>query len=115
MVHRIGPSVGEDGQIEPLEARWVGDHVDLGNLLVLDREAEGEEQLSTRGYDDAHPAVDERRSCESCPPRGGERLFRHGSSTAELCRRARWYSGAVGSAHDVGGEHREERLEVTAA
>ena len=49
MVRWIGPSVGEGGQVEPVEARRVTDHVDLGNLLVLDREAEGEEQLSTRG------------------------------------------------------------------
>src|SRR6266511_2857130 len=44
IVEWIGPSVVEDGQVELVEARWVGDHVDLGNLVVLDRETDGQAQ-----------------------------------------------------------------------
>src|SRR6266511_6324267 len=53
IVEWIGPSVVEDGQVELVEARWVGDHVDLGNLVVLDRETDGQAQPSPGGHDDA--------------------------------------------------------------
>ncbi len=105
MVEWIDPSVAEDGQVELAEARRVGDHVDLGNLVVLDRETDGEAQLSTGGHDDSHRAVNERRSRESRRPREHAGLLRHGLGAAELCR-ARRERGAVGSAHDVGIEDR---------
>lgn len=41
MVEWIGRSVVDDGQVELVEARRVGDHVDLGNLVARDREIDG--------------------------------------------------------------------------
>jgi hypothetical protein len=59
--------------------------------------------------------VHERRLCEPGKPREAERLLGHGRRTPDLPRLARAQGTAVGSEDDIGVEHRNERLEVTAA
>ena len=105
--------VVEDRQIELPETRGVGDHLDLGDLPVGERDAERPKQPSTRGQDGAHRTVDERRPCELRAPRKGDRLPGPDPRTVDLARCARRHG--VGTNHDVRIEHRDERVEVTGA
>jgi hypothetical protein len=57
-------------------------------------------------------SVHQRRLCGPGAPREG---VGHGRRTADLSRSAHLNGCAVGSEHDVWVEHREKRLEVTAA
>jgi hypothetical protein len=41
----------QDGQVELAEVKWVGDHVDIGDLVVLDRELDSDDQPSAAGHD----------------------------------------------------------------
>jgi hypothetical protein len=66
------------------------------------------------GQDDAHGAVDQRQSRESRRPREHAGLLGHGLGAAELCR-ARRERGAVGAAHDLWVEDRQQRRDVPAA
>jgi hypothetical protein len=88
------------------KALGVGDHVDFDDLAARDREAEYEQQPSTRSHDDTHGSVYERYLCEAGTPREGERLLGDSRRTAGR-RRARRCGTAVRPDHDVWVEHRD--------
>ncbi len=77
-------SVAEEGQIELAQARGVGEYVDLDDPPVPDREAEDHKEPSTRGHDDSHRPVHERRPCG--PGTSLDRPLGHGRRTTDLPR-----------------------------
>ena len=111
----VGSSVVEDRQVELAKARGVGDHVDLDDLPVREREPEDPKQPSSWSHDGSDRPVHERRSCESGTPREGERLLGPDPRTTDLSRCTRTHGSVVGSDHDVRVEQREQRVEVTRA
>jgi hypothetical protein len=108
----VGSAVVEDRQVELAEALVVGDQVNFDDLAARDREAEYAPRPPARSPHESHGSVHERRLCGPGTPREG---VGHGRRTADLTRCARMHGRAVGSEHDVWVEHREKRVEVTAA
>jgi hypothetical protein len=106
-------SAVEEGQVQLVEALGIGDRVDLDDLAVPDLEVQYHKEPSTRGHDDTHGAVHERRT--RGPGTSYERPPGHGRCTVDLPRYARRQGGAVGSEHDVRVEHRDKRVEVSIA
>jgi len=82
---------------------------------LTNREAEHPGQPSTRRQDDSHFPVHERRWCEPGRLRENDRPPGPVARSADFPRRARSRSNAVGSDHEIRGEHREKTFEVTAA
>jgi hypothetical protein len=64
-----------------------------------------------RSHYDSRGSVHEHRSCEPDTPGEGECLLGHSSRPAYLAR----HSTAVCSEHNLGVEHREQRVEVNVA
>src|SRR2546421_3520101 len=54
--------VVQDRKAQLAEARGVGDHVDLDDLAVCDREIEDEEQPTLPGHDESYGSVHQSRS-----------------------------------------------------
>lgn len=109
------PSIVEDRQVELAEAHRVGEYIYLDDFPTYDREAEDRKRLSPGGRDNAHGSVDERRSSELGKPPEGECLVGHGPRAADFPGCARGTSATIGAEHDVGVEHRDERIEVSVA
>src|SRR6266699_4893530 len=54
--------VVQDRKAQLAEARGVGDHVDLDDLAVCDREIEDEEQPTLPGHDESYGSIHQSRS-----------------------------------------------------
>jgi hypothetical protein len=106
------PLGSEGGHGEVAQARGIGQHVDLNDFAVRDRESHDRDRSSTIKDDRASGSVDERRThdaaesrAEPCPPG-------HGARPANYDRPA--CSGpSVGPKHDIGVQYDEERVKVT--
>src|SRR5262245_44460544 len=102
--------VAQNRQAELLEACWVGNHIDLGDLTVCDGEVEHEQQLPTRGHQDSYRAVHQNGSRSLGTSR---ELLGYGQRTSDLPRRAHRHGGSVVPEHHVGVEHGEQRAKIT--
>ena len=106
-------SAVEESQVQLVEALELGHRVDLYYLPAPDLEVQYHKEPSTRGHDDTHGSIHERRS--RGPGTSYERPPGHGGRTADLPRCDRRQGGTVGSEHDVRIEHRDKRVEVSIA
>jgi hypothetical protein len=104
--------VVEEGQVEPVEAIGVGEHVDLDDLPAFDGEAHDRNRPSTPNHDYSCGPVHERRLGEGGNPREGTCTISHTPRTADFPRQARTQETAVRSQHDVRVEGRQQRAEV---
>lgn len=107
--------VVEQRHIKLAQACWVSENVDFDDLPAGDREAHDGYQPSLWSRDKSRSSVHERWLCEPGKPRERERLRGHRRRVANHLRCTRRHLAGVGSKHDVGVEHRKQRVEVAAA
>src|SRR5262245_62774980 len=99
-------SIGENCKVQLIETRGVCNDVYLGDSSATRREPEYDQETATRGNDEAHSPVDQRRLPESGALRKSKRLLGDGHRPAHFPGRA------VGSENDVWVEHRDQSIEV---
>lgn len=97
------------------ETARASDDVDLGDPLVLDREPEHGEEAAVRRDDDARTAVHKRDRSESGSRREHAGLVGHGACASDLGGDLRRHGEVASTAHDVGREQHEQRVDGTAA
>jgi hypothetical protein len=98
-------SVVEDRQIQPAEAHWVCEDVELNYPPASNSDPDYSERSSLRSDDDPRGAVYKRRSHERGEPCEGERLPDYGRRTMNHPRAA--CRPPVGPEYDVWVEERK--------
>jgi hypothetical protein len=105
----------EHSEVQLAQALGIADDFDLGDLSVCEGEAEDAEEASSGRDNEAHLAVNERRLCGTCAPRGGDCAACPVLCAANFSHGFHGLGGLVSMDDYARIEHGEERVEVASA
>src|SRR5438874_2010098 len=107
-----GSSVVEDCKVQLAQACRIGDHLNLNDLVVPDREIEDEVQTFTRRHNSCHGSIYKSRSCALST---SDELLGNDRRASDRACRAILYGNMVGAELNLRVEHCEQRLKFSGA
>jgi hypothetical protein len=107
--------VVEVGQVELAQPCGIHEQIDLDDLAVRDREAGHAERPAISNHDEPRHPVNQRRPHVGGETREGDASLGDGDGATHLPRGAPRPRAAVDAEHDVGVEHRDQRVEGSVA